>query len=100
GEQDQDDDFHGRLADSVCPRRAEAVLSLAFRPRLVPTAAALAMIALTLYLGRWQTHRAQEKELLQALYDTRTHEPAVRLAGSSAGADLLYRRVIASGRWI
>jgi len=75
-------------------------VSLVFRPRLVPTVAAAAAIALTLYLGLWQTHRAAQKELLQALYETRTRETAVRLGGSSSAQDMLYRRVIAAGRWI
>jgi surfeit locus 1 family protein len=66
----------------------------------VPTLAAAAMIALTLWLGRWQTDRAAEKEALQALYEARAHETPARLSGSSTSADLLYRRVIASGRWM
>jgi surfeit locus 1 family protein len=39
-----------------------------FAPGLVPTAAALAMVALTLWLGNWQMNRAQEKRERQALY--------------------------------
>ena len=74
--------------------------AFSFRPRLVPTLAAAAMIALTLWLGRWQTDRAEEKARLQALYEARAREAAVRLGGSSAASDLLFRRVIASGRWI
>ncbi|WP_187272274.1 SURF1 family protein [Zeimonas arvi] len=33
--------------------------------RVVPTVAAIAVVALTLSLGNWQTRRAQEKQLLQ-----------------------------------
>jgi len=43
------------------------IRAYSFTPRLVPTLAAAAMIALTLALGRWQTERAQEKEAKQAL---------------------------------
>ena len=71
-----------------------------FRPRLVPTLAAAAMIALTLWLGRWQTQRAAEKSQLQALYEARGRESPVRLSGSSTQPELLYRRVAASGRWL
>jgi len=73
----------------------------AFTPRLVPTLAAAAFIALTVYLGRWQAHRAEEKLERQAEYDARMSEPAVRLTGAvDSGRALLYRRVLAAGRWL
>ncbi len=72
-----------------------------FAPRPVPTIAALAFVALTVSLGRWQTHRAEEKEQRQALFEARMHEPAVRLTGAVPSPDaLLFRRVQASGRWV
>lgn len=65
------------------------------------TIAAAALIALLCSLGRWQVNRAHEKEALQALFEARLHEPAVRLAGSGPSAQaLLYRRVEAAGHWI
>jgi surfeit locus 1 family protein len=61
----------------------------------------VALIAATLWLGRWQTHRAQEKEARQALFEARLRETPVRLTGSVALAEpLLYRHVRASGEWI
>ena len=74
--------------------------AFAFRPRIVPTLAAAAMIALTLWLGRWQTQRAEEKSQLQALYEARGRETPVRLGRSPAQPQFLYRRVIAAGRWL
>ncbi len=72
-----------------------------FAPRLVPTLAAVAFVALTVWLGRWQLHRAEEKEGRQAVYEARMREPALRLApGMRDPAALLFRRVRASGRWI
>lgn len=72
-----------------------------FTPGLVPTLAAAAFIALTVYLGRWQAHRAEEKLARQAAYDARMSEPAVQLTGAVEGADaLVYRHVRAAGRWI
>lgn len=72
-----------------------------FAPRLLPTLAAAALIAATLWLGRWQTHRAQEKETRQALFEARLRETPVQLTGSVPSAEpLLYRRVRASGEWI
>jgi surfeit locus 1 family protein len=62
---------------------------------------AVALIALTLALGRWQTHRAEEKQALQALFEARIAEPPVTLTGSLDSAEpLLYRRVRAAGEWM
>lgn len=77
----------------------------AFTPRLVPTLAAAALIALTTSLGVWQKHRGDGKERLQALYEARMSEAPVRLTGAvdSPGDSmdpLLFRRVAASGRWL
>lgn len=72
-----------------------------FAPRALPTLAAAAFIALTLSLGRWQAHRAEEKEARQALYEARMSEPPVVLTGALDSAEpILFRRVRASGRWI
>ena len=72
-----------------------------FAPRLWPTLAAAAFIALTVSLGRWQTHRAEEKQELQSLMEARMHETALQLTGSvDSAAPLLYRRVRAAGEWI
>ena len=59
------------------------------------------MIALTVWLGRWQTDRGDEKEALQALLEARVHEPALDLAGPVAPPDaIVYRRVGAAGQWV
>lgn len=74
---------------------------LAFAPRLVPTIAAVAMFALLVSLGRWQSGRAEEKAQLQALYEARLRDRPVALAGQPAAVDdLLYRHVRASGRFV
>lgn len=59
------------------------------------------MIGLTVWLGRWQMHRAEEKEARQALLEARTAEAPLRLAGPVASAEpLLFRRVHAEGEWL
>ncbi|MGE5616968.1 MAG: SURF1 family protein [Bacillota bacterium] len=59
------------------------------------------MIVLTVSLGRWQTHRAAEKEARQAMFEARMREAPIVLGGDSGPADaLLYRRVRATGEWI
>ena len=63
--------------------------------------AALLLIALTISLGRWQMHRAEEKEARQALLDSRMAEPPLRLTGPVLSAErLLFRRVRAEGEWL
>ena len=72
-----------------------------FRPRLVPTLAAAALVALTVSLGRWQVNRAEEKTARSALLEARQGETPLRLTGSITSAEpLLYRRVTATGEWI
>jgi surfeit locus 1 family protein len=72
-----------------------------FRPRPIPTLAAVLLIALTVSLGRWQVGRAQEKDSRQALLAARQQDEPLRLTGSVAAAEpLLYRRLSAAGEWI
>jgi surfeit locus 1 family protein len=72
-----------------------------FSPRAVPTLGAVLLIALTLWLGRWQNDRAHEKGELQALLESRSRETAVLLTGSVPTAEpLLYRHVRAVGSWV
>lgn len=67
------------------------------------TVAALAALAATAALGRWQLDRAAGKEALQAAIDERAQLP-VLAAGSLAGAVdadvLLHRSVEAVGQWV
>ena len=67
----------------------------------MPTIAAAALIALTLWLGVWQTHRAEEKTVRQATLEARAKEPAVTLTGAVDAAEpLLFRHVRAKGRFV
>ncbi len=71
-----------------------------FAPGLWPTLGAAALIALTLYLGTWQTHRGDEKEERQRLLEARIRETPLDLTGSVESADpLLYRKVRAAGEY-
>jgi len=74
--------------------------SLEFTPGPWPTVGAAAMIALTLWLGRWQTGRGDEKEAMQRLLEARAREPVVDLSRPIASpGEILYRRVLARGEW-
>jgi surfeit locus 1 family protein len=67
---------------------------------LWPTLATLALLPLMIGLGLWQLDRAAQKQRLQAEYDRRQSEPAVRLFSVLEPAELLrFRRVVARGRY-
>ena len=73
----------------------------AFAPRILPTLAAAAFIALTGWLSHWQAGRAAEKDRRQELYEARMSQPPIELAGPIASAEpILFRRVRAAGEWI
>jgi len=71
-----------------------------FSPSPIPTLAAIAVVALTVYLGQWQQGRAGEKRMLQAEFDARAGEPAVELGAGSRDAMLRYRQAVARGEWV
>ena len=74
--------------------------TFAFNPTPWPTLGAALLIALTVYLGVWQTARGDQKEERQRLLEARIHETPVVLTGSVRSAEpLLYRRVRASGEY-
>ena len=76
-------------------------MRIRFAPRLVPSLAAFAMIALTVHLGRWQADRAEEKAARQATFEARGREAPLVLGGASGPADvLLYRHVRVAGEWM
>lgn len=71
-----------------------------FRPRLVPSLAAAAGIALTLTLANWQLNRAHEKEGRAAQLASLAKDPPVALAAAEARVeDIEWRQVAARGRF-
>ena len=71
-----------------------------FKPTRWPTIGAVFLVALTVWLGLWQTRRGDEKEERQRLLDARVRETPVVLTGSVASAEpLLFRRIRASGEF-
>ncbi len=71
---------------------------LRFRPKLLPTLAAAALLPAFISLGVWQLNKARAKESLQSMLDARSREPAVQMPGAAADAQSLrYRRVAAAG---
>lgn len=77
------------------------IAGFSFSPGLVPTLAALAAVALTVSLGRWQDERAGEKAGRQALLEARVAEAPLELTGAAGAAQaLVFRRVRAAGRFV
>src|SRR5829696_2317756 len=76
------------------------IAAFTFNPSRWPTLGAVLVVALTVYLGLWQTQRGDEKEERQRLLETRMGETAVLLTGSVRSADaLVYRHVRAMGEY-
>lgn len=73
---------------------------LRLRAGLWPTLATLALLPVLVGLGLWQLDRAGQKLRLQAEYDRRQLEPAVRLLSVLENPEALrFRRVVARGRY-
>lgn len=73
---------------------------LRFRPRLLPTLAALLLVPLFIHFGQWQWNKASVKEDLQTLLDTRSAEPPMLLPSAPADPALLrYRQVVVRGSY-
>jgi len=71
-----------------------------FKPRLLPTVAAVAGAIATAYLGNWQMQRAAYKLELQHRIEFAGAQPAVRLPVTPVKAeDLAYYRVEAEGEF-
>lgn len=71
-----------------------------FRPRVIPTAAMIAFVALTLALGHWQRQRAAEKDALAAQFSAASREPPVELPSRDDEAVALrFRMVRATGQY-
>lgn len=69
-----------------------------FAPTLWPTLAALFFLVLTLWLGNWQSGRADTKRALQARYDAAALAAPIHVGGAPLDRDsVLYRKLEAQG---
>ena len=74
-----------------------------FRPRILPTLAAVAAIAICVTAGNWQKSRMEAKQALRAQYDAVSTLAPVALGSLPADIDwasLKYRPVIATGAYV
>lgn len=59
------------------------------------------VVATCVALGLWQLRRLDEKQAIVALFQARSGAPPVEVTAlAEVGADLRYRRVRATGRWL
>lgn len=69
-----------------------------FAPTLWPTLTALFFLVLTMWLGNWQSERAETKRELQSRYDKAAAEAPIHLGGTLLDRDsLLYRKLEVRG---
>jgi surfeit locus 1 family protein len=69
-----------------------------FAPSIWPTLAALFFFVLTLWLGNWQTDRAETKRALQARYDRAIEEAPIHVGSTLLDRDsVLYRKLEVKG---
>jgi surfeit locus 1 family protein len=78
-------------------------MRLAFRFRVIPFVATVALVVLGILLGNWQTRRAEEKLAVAARLVERGTAPAVVFGDGSGpfrNPDIEYRRVRVTGEWV
>ena len=69
-----------------------------FAPTLWPTLAAGFFFVLTLWLGNWQSGRAETKRILQARYDVASEQAPIHVGSTLLDRDsVLYRRIEVRG---
>jgi len=91
-------DARGAIADV-----ARGGAARRFRPRLLPTLATIAVVAVCVAAGTWQRQRMHAKESLRAEFDAAMRADPVAFTSLPAGADwiaLRYRPVIATGEFL
>jgi surfeit locus 1 family protein len=85
---------------TVWCRMASASKRYTFKPAVLPTLAAVALIGLFIALGIWQLNRAQEKRAMLLQYESLIHQPAIRLRLPVAvPASWRYRHVKLTGHF-
>lgn len=71
-----------------------------FAPTLWPTLATGVFLALTLWLGNWQSGRAEEKRVMQSRVDAAMREPPVHVGAEQIDrVSVLDRRIEVQGRF-
>ncbi|MGE5027664.1 MAG: SURF1 family protein [Betaproteobacteria bacterium] len=76
------------------------VIPFRFRPKLMPTAATLLLLTVLVNLGLWQARKAEQKQVLQHIYDQRGKRPPVPMSVQPLNPQAIrYSKVVARGRY-
>lgn len=76
------------------------ILFYRFQPRLIPGLAALALLALFVHLGLWQTGKAEQSAERAALYDARSKHPPISIGTPLVNPEsLVYVQVVVRGEY-
>src|SRR5215468_2687530 len=89
--------------DDHSTAKVESARARAFRPRALPTLAAIIAIVVCVAAGTWQRERFHAKEALRARFDAAARAEPVALATvatDSDWAELRYLAVVASGEFV
>src|SRR5262245_671307 len=82
------------------PAADSAVMPLQFKPKLLPTVAAIVGVAATAWLGNWQLDRATYKLQLQRRMDLAEAQPPLHLPATPVRTDeIAFYRVEAQGEF-
>lgn len=74
------------------------IFNYRFQPKLIPTLATLLVLPVMIYLGMWQSNKADLKQAKQALFEQREKDGLVSIGTEPVDLEILrYRRVIARG---
>lgn len=74
------------------------IFNYQFKPKLIPTLATLLILPLMIYLGMWQSNKADQKQAKQELFDQRESDGLISIGAEPVDLEVLrYRRVIVRG---
>jgi len=87
-------------ANYATQRLIMQIFNYIFRPRLIPTIATLLTLPLLVCLGLWQSGKAEQKQILQDIYEKRGSSEPVRIGAEPFLVDeIRYSRVVVTGRY-
>lgn len=74
------------------------IFNYQFKPKLIPTLATLLILPLMIYLGMWQSNKADQKQAKQELFDQRERDGLMSIGAEPVDLEVLrYRRVVVRG---
>ena len=92
--------YADRTNDYATPLHLMQLHHYRFRPKAIPTLAAMMALPVLIAFGQWQSSKAEKKQALQDTYDARTAQQVVRVTPEIVDAEIFrYKKVIVQGRY-